>query len=111
MGAYRRSRAVSCHLFLIVENTSATVFLDERVGSMEMVKKWNKLGFISEVQPNPVVFIKTEHTLICEGVYSIASVNTTQNRYIGRMGANDKRPVKVVALSQIVSAILLPFLH
>lgn len=74
-----------------------------------MIKKWNKLGFISPVQSNPVVFVETERTLIREGLYSIASA--TSNRYVGCTATNDKRPVTAVALSQIVSAIHLPFLH
>ncbi|KAF8810823.1 hypothetical protein BYT27DRAFT_7209107 [Phlegmacium glaucopus] len=73
---------------------------DERVGSTELVKKWNKLGVISKVQADPVIFIETERTLVREGVYTIANVN--QGKYIGCTSIDSsKRPVGVVDFSQI----------
>jgi hypothetical protein len=73
---------------------------DERVGITEMVKKWTKLGFITQVQLDPLIFVETERTLVREGVYTITNVG--QNKGVGSTSSdNRKRPVEVVSPSQI----------
>lgn len=70
-----------------------------------MVKKWQELGFISNVQSKPMIFVETERTLLRNGLYTI--LNVTQNKFIGGTNDNDStRPVGVVSLNHMASSIL-----
>ena len=70
-----------------------------------MVKKWQELGFISNVQPKPMILIESERKLLRNGLYTI--LNVAQNKFIGSTNDNDlKRPVGVVSLNHMASSIL-----
>jgi hypothetical protein len=68
---------------------------DETVGSTEMVKKWNKLGFITQVQQDPLILVENERALVREGAYTIS--NVSHDKYVGCTSIDgSRRPVIVV---------------